>query len=318
MKVMKRLVTITLIATITVGLTFQADAQHFSKKKQYWSIGGSINANHYVGDVTASKNRFSVPFKFTRENIGICALKRLTPRMSARGNFFYGTVKGNDRELSSEQQAADVGRWERGSNFKNTLYELSFTAIFDFYENRGTWKKRPDYTPYAFVGLAAFYQNPKMSASSAVRPGDWVSISSMPHLGGSKFQGALVYGLGFRYKLDKRWDLALEIGWRKSTTDKMDGVWGNYYEDAVQNPDGSWDLSAYTDAEIAYYDNTASAIGLDGSNAIFGGTSSDGRTYTNISSPGELRGKPALDGYIVTGLHLTRILGGGVICPKFR
>ncbi len=320
-------------AVLSIGMLMtlasnDVEAQRFSSKKKYWSIGGNLNMSHYVGDVTASRSRFSFPLRLTRENIGICALRRVAPRVSWRGNLFYGVVKGDDRLSSSTTEVTDFGRYERGIRFKNNFWELSGTVIIDFYENRGTWKKRPDYTPYAFVGLGAFWQNLKMSghsyagdtyADGSPKPtaAEWVNANGIAHVGGSRLQGSFIYGLGFRYKLAKRWDLALEVGWRKTTTDRMDGVDGVEYYPGVRQDDGSLDWSNFSGTNYAIYDNSATTQ-VDGNNIATAGTTASGHPYTAISAPGEVRGNKAFDGYIVTGLHLTRILGGGVICPKFR
>ncbi len=278
-----------------------SEAQQFGKaqNKNYWSVGVNANMMNYVGDVTGDKSMFSIPFSFTRENFGVCAIKRLSPRFSARGNFFYGKIKGNDRVSSNPSHASDIGRWERGANFKNTIYELSTTFMVDFYESRGKPHKRPDFNAYAFGGIGIIYHNPKMSPSNSRRTRDWVRISNMPHLGNfSQVQGVMIYGLGFKYKLDKKWDLALEVGWRKTTTDKLDGVWGKYE-----------DTSDWSKEELALYDKTSVGTGIEPVN---------GQNWTNFSKPGEIRGKGAFDGYVVTGIHLTRILAGSPVCPKFR
>ena len=305
---MKCIFKIGLLAAIILISTVSADAQRFSSRKKYWSVGGSINAMNYVGDITRSKSRLSVPFKFTRQNIGICAVRRMTPRISGRANFFYGRMKSDDRAFPQVPPGSqEWGRYERGAKFVNNVYEFSVTAIFDFYENRGTWQRRPDYTPYAFLGLGVFYHNPKTEAGG-------VAFKSLPHMGKgwSTIQGAFLYGVGFRYKLDKRLDLALEIGWRITTTDMLDGVDGEMW----QNTDG-WDPS-----EVAIYDGTRdfyeTRTGYQYATDVSVPLGDYGYTYKEANEIGGVRGDPPNDGYIITGLHLTRIIGGGVKCPKFR
>lgn len=307
---MKKTKILLLVAFVSLMSIQESVAQRFSKKKQYWSIGGSINAMNYVGDITASKSRLSVPFKFTRQNIGISAVRRISPRVSYRGNFFYGRMSSDDRQFGSMEAASsggpDFGRYQRGASFVNTVYELSGTVIVDFFENRGTFQKRPDYTPYAFVGVGAFYHNPKDKFTK-------IAFKETPWGQFSNFQAAFLYGLGFRYKIDKLWDLALEIGWRVTTTDMLDGVKG-----------GAWESTdGWSATHKRMYDKTMDDPTLLQYNI-------DGEEYTIISRPrpeltakeaekiGAARGNLANDGYIVTGLHLTRILGGKVICPKFR
>jgi hypothetical protein len=141
----------------------------------------------------------------------------------------------------AEMVGYDQGRWIRNLSFRNDIKELSFTGIFDLFENRQSFQKRPDYTPYGFLGLAAIYHNPR-----TLYNGSWVALQPLqtelvkPY---SSLQVVIPMGLGFRYKLDKQWDIAFEIGWRWTFTDYLDDVSGNYVDKgrilAKQGPIGS-------------------------------------------------------------------------------
>ena len=284
---MKKLSSVLLLAIVVLLTSTIADAQRFTKRKQYWSIGGSINAMNYMGDITPNLNPASIDFAFTRPNIGVEVMKRMTPRVSVRGQVFWGRIKGSDNDNPRN------GHDNRNQSFRNDLKEVSVMAIYDLYENRGTFLKRPDYTPYALVGLSAFYHNPKMLESKT-------ALNSFDKEGTSVIQAALLYGIGFRYKLARQLDIALEMGWRITTTDKLDGVYGNKYL-SPEEFDGGDNNAAYDDQSDNYklYNNRKNKSMV-------------------TSEPKGKSGFGKQDAYLVTGIHLTYILTGKVVCPKFR
>jgi hypothetical protein len=62
----------------------------------YWSVGGSVNAMNYFGELAPGPSITSFAIKRTRPNIGICVLRSFHPRISWRGQFFWGRIKGSD------------------------------------------------------------------------------------------------------------------------------------------------------------------------------------------------------------------------------
>lgn len=299
---MKRLQTIIVLTILAVLTSSIAEAQRFTKRKQYWSIGGSINANNYMGDIVNNLNPASIDFKFTKPNIGVEVMRRMSPRMSVRGQAFWGRVKGNDNEHGRD------GHDERNQRFVNDIREISVMGVFDLYENRGTFLKRPDYTPYAIFGLGAFYHNPWMQQAADANgkttgaKTSGTTFNSFDKNKTSVIQAALIYGVGFRYKLAKQLDIALEMGWRLTTTDKLDGVYGNYHaaEDYGGNSSGTYD----SQPDNYKLHNATGHVFSDG----------------EIDN-GAVKGKSGFakqDAYLVTGFHLTYILTGHVVCPKFR
>ena len=288
---MKRLKSILLLTILAVLTSSIAEAQgRFTKRKQYWSIGGSINAMNYMGDITPNLNPASIDFKFTRENFGLEAVRRMSPRMSVRGQFLTGRITGNDNDHPRN------GHDNRDQAFKNRLTELSVMGIFDLYENRGTFLKRPDYTPYATFGLAAVYHNPKILTNN----GGYTAFNNIDLNPTSALQGSLMYGVGFRYKLARQLDIALEMVWRLTTTDKLDGVYGDYHDPA----------------DYGVNRNTTAYNDISADNAYLTHNKTGSYKYA-----GDVKGKSGFtkqDAYLVTGFHLTYILTGHVVCPKFR
>jgi hypothetical protein len=320
---MKNFVSLFILGVILSSLvSTDAEAQRFTKRRRYASIGVNLNAMNYFGDIVPEADFTSLRFKSTRPNIGVEYTYRMLPRFSVRGNLFWGRITGDDRKSASQNEEDNIPRYKRNLNFRNDIKELSATAIFDLYENRGSYTRRPDFTPYAFVGLAVFHHNPKAYHEGGndlaagyyeLQPlgteGQQSSTGGYPspyH----KVQIAIPAGIGFRYKLDRMWDLGFEIGWRKTFFDYIDDVSGKYASKAdLLNGGGG---------------KTAAILADKSAQSGFPGVEPDpsGTPYGHLpgyGTKGDQRGDVTDDDwYIITGLHLTYIMPVRTRGPKFR
>lgn len=330
MKQFKRLFFVIFLICIGTGCM----AQQSFKKYRYYSIGGCLNAMNYIGDLDPGPSFLSPSIKFTRYNLGITGLYRIQPRVSLRGTISYGRIKGDDA-VSADYENKNVYRLYRNLSFRNQIYEVKFDVVIDLFANTRRYTKRPDYTPYMFIGLAYFHHNPQAQNAD----GKWINLKDL-HTEGqgmpggpknySRNQLALPIGLGFRYKLSKQWDLAFDIGWRFTLTDYLDDVAGVYYDKQKLTDAYGDEARIMSDKSYeAYTSNPELASSVDnhyGSNpeTYYPGQPHDQNDgWTGISTygqPGGQRGdlKGRRDLYLVTGFHLTYIFPGKVVCPKFR
>jgi hypothetical protein len=309
---MKKLI----LFTFLLFLFFQQGilkAQGFNKKNRYTSVGGSINAMNYVGDLDPGPSFISPGIVFTRENLGVEIIQRMWPRVSFRGSAGWGIVKGDDKHAGYAKK--NINRTMRGLNFRSQIIEIKADVIIDLWENRGKFQKRPDYTPYFFGGINYFHMNPKGKTPAghyvALRP-----LHTDPTHTYSLNQIAIPIGVGFRYKLSKSLDLAFEMGWRFTLTDYLDDCGGNY-----TTPTDSTSLSSImADRSFEAYKNdpTLRAQIDAGTYNNAPTTDSHGTHLNGYGRTGDKRADKNRDWYIVTGFHLTYILPGKVICPKFR
>ncbi|MBK0404399.1 outer membrane beta-barrel protein [Adhaeribacter sp. BT258] len=298
---MKNFCSIAVLGVLFFSLvaTTDADAQRFTRKKTYSSVGVHLNAMNYFGDIVPEADFTSLRFKSTRPNIGVSYMRRFTPRISVRAALAWGRITGDDAKSASQNEAENYPRFVRNLRFRNDIKELSVVGTIDLFENRGTYLKRPDWSPYAFAGVAVFAHNPKAEDNS----GNFVALQPLGTEGQlaadrgakgyedqySKVQIAIPFGAGVRYKLDRNWDLGFEIGWRKTFTDYLDDVSSNY---------------VLSDADLP------SAKAVEMANRSFD---------RSVHGPGQQRGdKTDQDWYIVTGFNLTYILPTNVRSPKFR
>lgn len=339
MKQFKKLFFVIFLISICAGTT---NAQQSFKKYRYYSIGGCLNAMNYVGDLDPGPSFLSPSTRYTRYNFGVTALYRIQPRVSLRGTISYGRIKGDDSK-SADFDTENVNRLYRNLSFRNQIYEVKLDVVIDLFANARRYTKRPDYTPYMFIGLAYFYHNPQGQNPE----GDWVNLKDL-HTEGqglpggpknySRHQLALPIGLGFRYKLSKQWDIAFDIGWRFTLTDYLDDVAGVYYDKEkltaaygdearimsdksyagyVSNPEVATSIDNYYGSVglASTYTYAGHATGNDGWSGV--GPSQGKNGYGGSGAQrGDIKGKR--DVYVITGFHLTYIFPGKVVCPKFR
>ena len=273
--------------------TPEADAQQFSKRKQYNSVGFSLNAMNYFGDITPTTSFSSLRAGATRVGAGVSITRRFYPRLSGRFGLMYGRISGDDA-LAADQNGTDSKfRYNRNMNFRNDILEASAVAIFDLIENRNNYLKRPDFVPYVFVGVAGFYSNPQ----GLDKDGNYVDLQPLKTEGqATAYSNTLIsipFGGGIRYRINRNFDASLEIGWRKTFTDYIDDVGGKY----------------------------AGAANLSGAQKYFGSEITRDRTkFPGFDNKDEQRGDSGnkTDWYIVTGVTLNYILTPRIKNPKFR
>lgn len=279
-----------------LGSTQQADAQQFSKRKQYNSVGVSLNAMNYFGDLNPLTNFASFHAGDTRPNIGLNIMHRFFPRVSGRFALAYGQITADDNTNANRDDNNARYRYTRNASFRNNIYEASAVVVVDLIENRNNYLKRPDFVPYLFGGIAGFHHAPEAKYTD----GNYVDLQAIKTEGidYSKFQFSLPFGAGVRYRINRQLDASFEIGFRKTFTGYLDDVSGTY----------------------------AGADKLISDKArYFGGLGPVGTTITNNATnlasgftPGQKRGQGKTDWYTVTGFSLNYILNPKIKNPKFR
>ncbi|RYG54257.1 MAG: hypothetical protein EOO01_02050 [Chitinophagaceae bacterium] len=331
---MKKILFLSFIAFIIIAMaTEDATAQRFTAKKRYRTIGVSINAMNYFGDIVPESDFTSLRFKSTRPNIGVNYSMRLYPRITVRGNFFWGRITGDDAKAADPGEADNKGRYNRNLSFRNDIKELSGTVMIDLFENRGNYLRRPDLVPYVFVGVGVMHHNPKAywgggytGENTPDLPAGWYELQPLgtegQNIGGdypdkySLVQIVIPAGLGLRYKLDRNWDISFEIGWRKTFTDYLDDVSGTYADKNMLLQNGGLESAVLSDR--SGYNPQSIQNGVV--NVDEDGIVDNGLPWVNgYGKDGSQRGdKSDKDWYIVTGFSLNYILNPSVRSPKFR
>jgi Domain of unknown function (DUF6089) len=288
--------------------------------KNYNSVSVHLNAMNYFGDLVPKTSFTSFRFGATRPNLGISYMHRFAPRLSGRVGLSYGRITGNDQKSADNGDRDAVYRYNRNLSFRNDIVELSAVGVLDLFENRGTYLKRRDFAPYVFAGVAAYYHNPK-----AVKDGEVVALQPLGTEGQKssnraaqgyekpykRGQISIPFGIGANYKLSRQLNLGYEIGWRKTFTDYLDDVSGNYADprDLGAEVNAQGEITRQSQAST-FADRSAEADAAIKSNPQFKGS---------YGVKGQKRGTNNEDDwYIVSGFHLSYILIPDTKSPKFR
>ncbi len=243
-------------------------------------VGISGGAMNYEGDLD---DNFTLVF--TKPAFGLHAIFVVFPRIHFRVAVLHGSIAANDA------QANFTSNGQRNLSFYSDINEAGFHILYSLQTRKRGFTKRNFAVPYVFAGISYFQFAPKRSINGVEY--DLQSIGTEgQHLPGTypepyKLQQFSVpLGIGFKIKVSKNFDAGAETGFRKTFTDYLDDVSGNYPDkSALYNAQGP----------VALY-------------------LSDSSVEPNVSfSP---RGNPKnSDWYVYTNIHLTFYLTTSLFKP---
>ncbi len=312
---------------------YKGTKSKFGPGKIYNSIGISVNALNYYGDLAPTPSGFSTDLAFTKPGFGISYTHRFGPRYSVKAEFMYATIKGSDAESADKgDQSNGIYRYQRNLSFSNAIKELSVVAIFDLFENQQTYMSRAKWTPYAYIGVAVFLHNPQAIAPATdlqgnplAEAGSYVDLAPLGTEGQhstlaptdvnsgiqpySLTQFAIPFGLGARFRLNEVMDLSADLGFRYTFTDYLDDVSGNYVDLNKLNSPLAQAMS-YRTNELPGYPTNPTASGIPGVSVQAG--------YGTEHPDNKRGGKKSNDIYMVTSVRLTYILKANFHRAKFR
>lgn len=303
-----------LVALVTTHIT-QAQRRPLGDTEGYMSFGIQVNAMNFKGDVYSD-------FSMTRPGLYLHAMRKLGARTHARLSLGFGRIMGNDIKASETST-----KYARNLHFRNDIKEIALVGTYDLVSSPGRFFRRNGFTPYLMAGIAIIHHSPKAHTKSG-EVSSWIDLQSLGTEGQgrpgydtpySKVQLAVPVGLGFRWKLNRRWDFAIEAGVRFSLTDYLDDVGGNYVEPSDLTSDLAKDFSNRSlEANGAINGTTRNLSVLREQYGSTTYTGFDGNTYENLNGlgVGDARGKKGKDIYIVTGFHFTYIIDTGLSCPQ--
>ena len=317
--------------------SYRGKKSGFSAKNRYNAIGISLNAMNYYGDLSPHPGEFSTDLAYTRPAFGISLSHRFGPRYTLTGAFMYGTLKGADaKSADASDMENGVYRHQRNLSFKNNIKEFSVVASFDLFENMSTYISRVKWTPYVYLGAAAFFHNPKaqmpataLDGTALPNAGEWVSLRDYGTEGqhatleptdsnyGIKeyklLQFAIPGGIGARFRVNEVIDMAVEFGFRYTFTDYLDDVSKNYVDLGVFKGDKAAEALSYRTNELGPV-NDEHTYQLRGSSTTY----TVERGYGSESPHSKRGGSNSNDVYMVTTVKATYILGKTFHRAKFR
>jgi hypothetical protein len=231
----------TFLLLITLNITaLQLNAQQwtFLRNEVYFGLGASNFLGELGGANDVGTNGLKdLEFNMTRPTITLGYRFILNPYIGIRTGFTQGFVGGDDA-LTRE-----IYRQNRNLNFKTGISELAlnveiypFTERFEhFYHMKGASGRKNKYlSPYVTAGIGVFYFNPKGKYQ-----GQWHALQPLRTEGQGLAGGPSPYkrvsicipvGIGIKFSLNKNWSVGFEMAGRKTMTDYIDDVSGEYYD----------------------------------------------------------------------------------------
>lgn len=309
---------------------FKGQKRGFDPAKRYNAVGVSLNALNYYGDIAPLPRRFSTDLGSTRPALGVSYTHRFGPFYQLTGAFAYGTLTGSDANSADPTDANAAFRYVRNLSFRNRIKEFSIVGQFDLFPNQGTYISRVRWTPFAFVGIAAFHHNPQAKGLD----GNWVNLEPLGTEGQyaqlpvnavnsgiqpyKLIQLAIPFGFGARFRINEVMDISGEFGFRYVFTDYLDDVSRNYVDLNLLSPEAQ--RFAYRSNEVNPAASERVAQIMSNTHPTL--TTADGVPLINgygHEFPDNVRGnKNDRDTYTMLTIRLTYILGKTFHKAKFR
>lgn len=202
----------------SLGAIGQTKKRNFRQSE----LGFMLGTSYYIGDLNP---RFH--FLMPQPAGGVFYRFTWSYRYALRAGFNYGRIMGDDSKSLNEDQRF------RNLNFRSNIYELHALGEFNFLEYR-LGHQRHYFTMFLFGGLAGFHFDPKGNLGD----GNWRSLTPLQTEGTSyrRFQISVPFGIGFKWNVTDNIGLSVEWGPRKTYTDYLDDVSGQYYDFSKNAP----------------------------------------------------------------------------------
>lgn len=209
-----------LLFVVTITSVGFSQSERFRARFELGVMGGG---SYYIGDLNTSKH-----FVYSKPAFGGIFRYNLGYRASLRLTGTYGNVWAADSESDDPFQN------NRNLTFKSKLYELAFGVEVNMFKYSITSMRNP-ITPYFFYEMAymrmnpqADYNNNTIDLQTIGTEGQGSSLSSRSPY--KLNQLTIPLGIGVKFNLRKRLAMSLEYGIRKTFTDYLDDVSGNYVD----------------------------------------------------------------------------------------
>ena len=195
-------------------------------------IGFYGGGSYYIGDINPGFH-----FTYSRPAGGLVYRYNLSKRHNIRATAFYGSIYGNDARDN------DPILQNRNLNFQSDIIELAIGYELDLFKYRINDMKYP-FSPYFFYQVAYMRMNPttdyngnEIALRSLGTEGQGTSLNSKDNY--SLNQITIPLGVGIKLNIKDRLAVSFEYGIRKTFTDYIDDVSGNYVDgDILRSQNG--------------------------------------------------------------------------------
>ena len=318
-KLKKGLSVIPLAFSLFMSVTHANAQNKFNRYIPYSVVGFGVGTSSYYGDMAPIGTPLRSTFKPLRWSVTGNYTRHFTPRLAGRASFTWARIMGDDNLMYSPDFKPNV-LYNRNLHFRNDLKEFALIGIFKLIPDTRSNDRRPQFGAYLFGGVAAVAHSP-MARDTMAGEGAWRKLRPMK-LEGKEYSLvtlAIPVGLGLRYKINSKWDISAELGFRFTRSDYLDDVSGDYADPSTL---GS---NAYMANRVAErYGSRKGEDRLPGLEQTFPDITEDRLKYLNDNygygkgnyRRGNTPGRA--DHYMLGMIHLNYILGSPIKCPPLK
>lgn len=138
--------------------------------------------------------------------IGLFYRKNLSTRYALKYGANYGKISATDRLNSSDLSSF------RDLSFSASILDAYGILEFNFLPYQINNDRTTAYSPYVFIGLAAFRVNPTIENSNEITTT------------GTKYGPAIPFGAGIKFNFIENLGMSIEWTFRKTFSDEIDGL----------------------------------------------------------------------------------------------
>jgi hypothetical protein len=267
-------------AVINFGLAFNAQSQR-SLSRPHWSVPVILSSSTFLSDLGGkdsygSNDHGDIDFQEIRYAFGAGIKYNLPKGINFGLSAFYTRLSADDAETTS-------GRSIRKLKVRTDVIETAFKLEYTFPQNSGLLRGF-----YTNVGAGLTFFTPMGEYN-----GTWHKLRPLGTEGQNIdpnqktyniYSPVIPFGFGKKFALSNGMMLGIDLSLRKSFTDRLDDVSGNYYDNT---------LIAERSGEVA------ARLANPSTDPAAGGT-------------GNIRGNPKqMDNYFLLGFQLEIPLGAG-------
>ncbi|HOU98114.1 MAG TPA: DUF6089 family protein [Bacteroidales bacterium] len=251
---MKWGVIILILCFITSNLTFSQSSSRW--KRMRYEVFYGLGATNFLGELGGADREGTnfvrdLEFSMTRPLLNLGVRYRITETVATKTMLSYGWLRGDDK-LTNE-----MFRHYRNLAFRSPIAEFSnqfeYSIIREKQGHRYNLRrvrglKGFKTNTYFFVGVGVIYFNPKNKYN-----GKWYALQPLGTEGQglvptrkkySRISMCIPYGIGFKYGLNRRLNVGLEFGVRKTFSDYIDDVSTTYFDNQMIR-EAHGDVAAY-------------------------------------------------------------------------
>jgi hypothetical protein len=200
----------TYLFTLILGTTL-------TKGQERMEIGGFLGGSGYLGDL----NKSDWASKEPKAAFGLLARYNLSDYFALRASFLHGQLAGRDSHYAD--------RAFRNFTTTSPINEMSIQAewhLWPLAQPRLPRFFKPSFSPFLFVGLGVAMTQPRPDMENMIvsKPEFVMGAEIDRNATFSSIHGVIPFGTGFKYRLHYHWTITLEVAFRLTFSDYLDGI----------------------------------------------------------------------------------------------